>query len=157
MNEKIKTYNGDITNIKSHAIVLFANNNYRYSKDICNNLFSSSLMKLEEEEKFEIKNKKSGEVYLTNSYDNIHKYILHIMLPKYNSKFILATHNTMNLCVYEILYVCFEKKIETLTIPIINFHMFFPINIFLITLLKSIRSLIMIDLLKNKLNLLLIL
>ncbi|CRG98203.1 conserved Plasmodium protein, unknown function [Plasmodium gallinaceum] len=144
INKKIKVYNGDITTINSQAIVLFANNNYKFSKDICENLFSSDLMKLEEEDKYEIKNKKSGEVYLTNSYDNIHKYILHVMLPKYNSKFILATHNTMNLCVQEILYTCYEKKIESLSIPIVSFNLFFPINIFLITLLKSIRSLIIL-------------
>ncbi|CRG98619.1 conserved Plasmodium protein, unknown function [Plasmodium relictum] len=144
INQKIKVYNGDITKINSQAIVLFANNNYKFSKYICENLFSSDLMKLEEEDKFEIKNKKSGEVYITNSYDNIHKYILHVMLPKYNSKFILATHNTMNLCVQEILYACYEKKIQSLSIPIVSFNLFFPINIFLITLLKSIRSLIIL-------------
>ncbi|VEV55527.1 conserved Plasmodium protein, unknown function [Plasmodium vinckei vinckei] len=144
LNKKIKIYNGDIANVESHGIILYANNNYKYSKSICENLYSSNLMKLEEEEKYEIRTKKSGEVYLTNSYDNIHKYILHVMLPKYNSKFILATHNTMNLCVHEILYACFEKKIQSISIPIVCFNLFFPINIFLITLLKSLRSLLLI-------------
>ncbi|SBT70419.1 conserved Plasmodium protein, unknown function [Plasmodium malariae] len=142
MNEKIKVYNGDITSIRCNAIVLFANNNYKYSKNVCENLYSSNLMKLEEEEKLEIKMQKSGEVYITTSYDSIHKYILHAMLPKYNSKFVLATHNTMNLCVQEILYRCFEKQIQSISIPVVSFHLFFPINIFLITLLKSIRSLL---------------
>ncbi|CXI18821.1 conserved Plasmodium protein, unknown function [Plasmodium berghei] len=144
LNKKIKIYNGDIANVESQGIILYANNNYKYSKSICENLYSSNLMKLEEEEKYEIRTKKSGEVYLTNSYDNIHKYILHVMLPKYNSKFILATHNTMNLCVHEILYACFEKKIQSISIPIVCFSLFFPINIFLITLLKSLRSLLLI-------------
>ncbi|GAW79311.1 hypothetical protein, conserved [Plasmodium gonderi] len=144
VNEKIKVYNGDISQVDSHAIVLFANHNYKYSKNVCDDLYSSTLMKLEEEDRLEIKSKKSGEVYLTNSYDNIHKYILHVMLPKYNSKYILATHNTMNLCVQEILYTCFDKKIHSISVPIISFNLFFPINIFLITFLKSLRSLLLL-------------
>ncbi|VWU53251.1 conserved protein, unknown function, partial [Hepatocystis sp. ex Piliocolobus tephrosceles] len=139
----------DITKINTQGIVLFANNNYKYSKNICENLYSSNLMKLDDYDKSEIRKKKSGEIYLTNSYDNIHKYILHIILPKYNSKFILATHNTMNLCIQEILYICYEKKIESLSIPIVFFNLFFPINIFLITLLKSLRSLLLVPQFSN--------
>ncbi|CAI7718175.1 conserved Plasmodium protein, unknown function [Plasmodium vivax] len=144
MNKKIKIVNGDISAVDSEAVVLFANHNYRFSKRVCDDLYSCTLMKLDEEERIEIKSKKSGEVCLTNSYDGIHKYILHVMLPKYNSKYILATHNTMNLCVQEILCVCVEKRVQSVSIPIVCFGLFFPTNIFLVSLMKSLRSLLLL-------------
>ncbi|EUD65204.1 hypothetical protein C922_04333 [Plasmodium inui San Antonio 1] len=144
MNSKITFLNGEISLVDTDAIVLFANHNYRFTKTVCDHLYSSTLMKLDEEDKMEIKSKKSGEAYLTNSYDGIHKYVLHVMLPKYNSKYILATNNTMNLCVQEILCVCVDKKIQSISIPIVCFSVFFPINIFLVSFLKSLRSLLLV-------------
>ncbi|GAB64795.1 hypothetical protein PCYB_032080 [Plasmodium cynomolgi strain B] len=144
MNRKIKFLNGEISLVDTDGIVLFANHNYRFTKTVCDNLYSSTLMKLEDEDRVEIKSKKSGEIYLTNSYDGIHKYVLHVMLPKYNSKYILATHNTMNLCVQEILCICVDKRIQSISIPLVSFGLFFPINIFLVSLLKSLRSLLLL-------------
>ncbi|CAA9986545.1 conserved Plasmodium protein, unknown function [Plasmodium knowlesi strain H] len=144
MNNKITFFNGDISAVDTDAIVLFANHNYRFTKTMCENLYSSTLMKLEDEDKMEIKCKKSGEVYLTNSYDGIHKYVLHVMLPKYSSKYILATHNTMNVCIQEILCICVDKRIQSISIPIVCFGLFFPINIFLVSFLKSLRSLFLL-------------
>ncbi|PHJ19857.1 macro domain-containing protein, partial [Cystoisospora suis] len=116
LNHKLYVFRGDPCCLKVDALVCFTNENFSSADDLGRRLRAIGEEALLDEIR-NLERCKAGEARICRSFNLPSSRIIYTVGPKFNNKYITATHNALNACIRESLLLLDEHGLTTVALP----------------------------------------